>query len=245
MAGGAELRDSGGMELAGARTLVVGATGVVGGALARALVDAGAQVAVTGRDRGRLAERAESLGVRGAFALDLLDLAACADVVADAARVLGGLDLLVVATGIAAFGSAADTDDAVVEELFAVNTLAPMALCRSALPELAEGGVVVALSAILADAPMAGMAAYSASKAALSGYLTALRREVRRAGVTVLDVRPPHMDTGLVGRAIAGVAPKLPAGHDLDEVVALVLQGISEGRKELVLDPGSRRLALR
>lgn len=51
------------------------------------------------------------------------------------------------------------------------------------------------------------MAPYSASKAALTGYLTALRHEVRRARITVLDVRPPHLETGLVERAIAGSAP--------------------------------------
>ncbi|MBA3524804.1 MAG: SDR family oxidoreductase [Geodermatophilaceae bacterium] len=233
------------MELAQARTLVVGATGVLGGAVATALVGAGATVAVTGRDPVRLAERAESLGAVAAFELDLLDLAACAVVVERAAGALGGLDLLVVATGIAAFGAAADTDDAVAEELFAVNTLAPMALSRAALSQLGEGGVIVVLSAILADTPMAGMAAYSASKAALSGYLSALRREVRRQGLSVLDVRPPHMDTGLIDRAIAGLAPKLPPGHDVDEVVALMLRGITEGRRELVLDPGERRLVLR
>lgn len=233
------------MDLARARTLVVGATGVVGGAVARALVGAGAQLTVSGRDPGRLAERAHSLDVVAAYELDLLDLAACAAVVDRAAQALGGLDLLVVTSGIAAFGPAADTDDAVAEELFAINTLAPMALCRAALPHLADGGAIVALSAILADSPTAGMAAYSASKAALSAYLTALRREVRRPGIAVLDVRPPHMDTGLVDRAIAGQAPKLPPGHDVDELVTLILQGITEGSRELVFDPGARRLALR
>ncbi len=79
---------------------------------------------------------------------------------------------------------------------------------------------MVVLSAILADAPMAGMAGYSASKAALSSYVTALRREVRRQGIAVLDVRPPHLETGLADRALAGSPPPLPAGHDVDDLVA-------------------------
>jgi NADP-dependent 3-hydroxy acid dehydrogenase YdfG len=55
-----------------------------------------------------------------------------------------------------------------------------IALIRAALPHLGEPGAVVALSAVVADHPTAGMAAYSASKAGLSAYLGALRREGRR-----------------------------------------------------------------
>jgi short-subunit dehydrogenase len=103
---------------------------------------------------------------------------------------------------------------------------------------------VVALSAVLADAPMAGMAAYSASKSAVSGYLSALRREVRRQGVGVLDVRPPHLATGLADRALCGTPPKLPAGHDVDDLVDHVLRGLREGASELVWDPATKALAL-
>lgn len=233
------------MKLSGARTLVVGATGVVGGALAEALADAGARLTLTGRNAPRLAQRAAAVGAEATYEFDLLDLEACATVTDRAAQALGGLDLLVIASGIAAFGRAADTDDAVAEELLAVNTLGPMALCRAALAHLGEGGAIAVLSAILADTPTAGMAAYSASKAALTGYLTALRHEERRRRVTVLDVRPPHMETGLVDRAIAGSAPALPPGHDIDDVVALTLQGLTDGKRELVFDRGQRGLVLR
>lgn len=230
------------MDLSDARTLVVGGTGVLGGRLTTALLEAGARVVVTGRDPGRLAGVA---GVEDRLELDLLDVAACRDVVARAADRLGGLDLVVLATGVAAFGPTRDTPDAVTEELFAVNTLGPVAVLSAAAPLVASGGALVVLSAILADAPMAGMASYSASKAALSGFLTALRREVRRDGLTVLDVRPPHMETGLADRAISGTPPKLPAGHDVDAFVGLVLDGVRGGKAELVWDPAAKQLALR
>jgi NAD(P)-dependent dehydrogenase (short-subunit alcohol dehydrogenase family) len=239
------------MDLASSRILVVGATGVLGRQLTTALVDAGARVAVTGRDAGRLAEVAE--GAEAGYELDLLDLDACRAVVDRAAADLGGLDALVVASGVAAFGEARATSDAVTEELFAVNALAPIALCGAAVAaigrdgrdEAQRGGAVVVLSAILADAPMAGMAAYSASKAAVSGYLAALRREVRRQRIAVLDVRPPHMDTGLVDRALAGTPPKLPPGQDQAELVATVVRGMEQGARELVWDPSAKALALR
>ena len=231
------------MDLHDTRTLVVGGTGVLGEAVTRGLHDGGARCVVTGRSadrRSRLADVSEA-----AWELDLLDVAACRALVGRAAELLGGLDLVVVASGVAAFGSAQETPDEVTEELFAVNTLGPIAVLSAAVPRMGRGGALVVLSAILADAPMAGMAAYSASKAGLSGYLSALRREVRRQGVTVLDVRPPHLETGLADRALSGTPPRLPGGHDVDAFVALLLEGIRTGASELVWDTSAQALALR
>ncbi|SNR89115.1 Short-chain dehydrogenase [Geodermatophilus saharensis] len=233
------------MELAGARVLVAGATGALGGDLARALAGAGARVALSGRDDGRLQALAAELGGAPARAADAVDVEAVRVAVGHAAAALGGLDAVVVAWGVVAFGPAAEADDAVTEELFAVNTLAPMSLVRAALPHLADGGAVVLLSAIVADAPTLGMAEYSASKAALSAWAAVLRRELRGRSIAVLDVRPPHVDTGLVDRALAGTPPRLPAGHDRGEVVGAVLDGLREGAREVVLDPREKRLVRR
>ena len=100
-------------------------------------------------------------------------------------------DLLVVAVGVAGFGRAAELDEAVAEELFAVDVLGPMALVRSAVPHLREsGGTAAVLTAVLADLPTAGMADYSAAKAALSTWLTVLRREERRTMRSMSDRCP-------------------------------------------------------
>jgi short-subunit dehydrogenase len=223
------------MDLGGARVLVVGATGVLGGAIAAALRGEGARLVLAGRDADRLAEAGADLDAP-VLGFDALDLDRCTALVGEAADALGGLDLLVVAIGVAAFGPAEEADDIVVEHLFAVNTMAPMALVRAALPRLERGGAVAVLSAILADLPTAGMAAYSASKAGLSAWLTAVRHEQRRRGVAVLDVRPPHIDTGLAGRAIAGEAPEMTAAATTDEVAGRVVEAIREGRRELRYD---------
>ncbi|MFC7573682.1 SDR family NAD(P)-dependent oxidoreductase [Klenkia terrae] len=146
------------------------------------LVDAGARVAVAGRDPDRLAALAADLGGVPAQGLDVVDVESGRAAAREAAQALGGLDAVVVASGVVAFGPAADADDAVVEEVFAVNTLGPMSLVRSALPLLADGGAVVLLSAVVADAPTLHMAEYSASKAALSSWASVLRRELRPAG---------------------------------------------------------------
>jgi NAD(P)-dependent dehydrogenase (short-subunit alcohol dehydrogenase family) len=233
------------MDLQNARVLVVGSTGAVGGAVAARLAQQGARLALTGRRADALAATADRLGAAHTFSLDLIDVDACAAVVTEAAEQLGGLDALVVASGVAAFGAGRDEQDAVVEELFAVNTLGPMALVRAAIPLLGPGSSITVVTAVLADVPTAGMAAYSASKSATSAYLTALRRELRRDKIAVFDVRPPHLDTGLAERALAGVPPRLPSGADLDEVVGLIVQGVASGSSELVADLKSGTVALR
>lgn len=231
------------MELSGARALVVGASGVLGAGIARALAERGATVSVAGRDAGRLAPVAQAFGTEP-LVLDLVDTDACREVVGAAADAMGGLDLLVVATGVAGFGPATDADPAVVEELFAVNTLGPMALVRAAAGRFEDGGTVAVLSAILAELPTNQMAEYSATKAALSTWLTVLRRENRRA-FTVLDVRPPHLDTGLAERSLAGEPPKLPAPLPGQVVVDTVVEALASGATEVVWDAGAKELVAR
>ncbi len=225
-----------GVDLSGARVLVAGATGVLGGGVARALHGAGARVAVAGRDEEKLARLAGELDGAPSFAFDALDLDRSAAVVGEAAKALGGLDVLVVAVGVAAFGPGHEEDDAVTEHLLTVNTMAPMALVRAAVGPMDGSGAVAVLSAILADYPTAGMAAYTASKAGLSAWLTAMRPELRKKGVAVFDVRPPHIETGLAERAIAGTAPRMKEGATVDEVVGLIVDGIRSGRRELRFD---------
>jgi NADP-dependent 3-hydroxy acid dehydrogenase YdfG len=220
----------------------VGGSGVLGGLLARALVDEGAAVVVTGRDPARLQEVAAACGTEP-LVLDVVDVEACAVAVRTAAERLGGLDLLVVATGVPAFGPATETDAAVAEELFAVNTLGPMALVRAAAGHL-DGGTVAVLSAVLADLPTNQMADYSASKAALSAWLGVVRRENRRR-FRVLDIRPPHLDTGLSEHPLAGTAPALPEPLPGARVVETVVQALRDDASEVVWDMKGKTLLAR
>ena len=144
--------------------------------------------------------------------------------------------------GAVAFGAAAELDGAVAARLMQVNALGPIALIGAALPVLARPGAIVALSAVVADHPTAGMAAYSASKAALSAYLTALRREERRDGLLVLDVKPQHIETGFAKRALAGSPPPLKPGADPDDIVAAILRALRDDRRELAYDLRQRTL---
>ena len=221
------------MDLDGARVLVAGASGALGGLLAAELQDRGARLALAARDTSGLPD--------GAIPLELTDPASCAAAVDGALDALGGLDALVIATGAVAFGPADALDPAVAAELFAVNVTGPMALVAAALPHVEDGGIV-ALSAVVAAWPTAGMAAYSASKAALSAYLAALRREQRKRKVTVVDVRPPHLDTPFAERALAGEPPPLPEPHAAREVAVAVVDALRDGRREVAWDLKAKAL---
>ncbi|MCE7079872.1 SDR family oxidoreductase [Streptomyces sp. ST2-7A] len=224
------------MEMDGARVLVVGATGVIGSAIAEECAARGATVLPAGRDPDRLAARARSLGAGAAFAFDAYDLDACAGLARRAAEVAGGLDAVVVAIGTVAFAPAADLGEEMVEHLFTVNALAPMAVLRGALPVVGEGGVIAAISGVLVDRPQPGMADYSAAKAALSAWLTAVRSEQRRRRVAVLDARLPHLETGFADRAAVGTPPAMPAPADLDAVVRGIVDALAEGAALVVPD---------
>lgn len=224
------------MEIERRRFIVAGATGAVGGELARELTARGAEVGLLGRDRERLDAIAEELGGVPTATFDASDAVSCALAVDAVAAAMQGVDGLVVAIGAVAFGPSAETPDAVTSELMAVNATGPIALLRAGAAHLEAGGSLTAVTAMVADYPTAGMAAYSASKAALSAYLVALRRELRRGRIHVLDARLPHLDTAFADHALAGEPPAMPAAHSTVEVVGVVVDAIVAGRREISWD---------
>ena len=211
-------------DLAGASVAVVGASGVLGGLLAQRLAARGALLVLAGRRTALLHDLVPGAPV---VHVDLRDPGAGDAVVGAATKVHGRLDGVVNAAGIVAFGPLAETDDLVLEELFLTNVLGPLWLAKRVIPALASTrGFFVNVSAVVAESPLPGMAAYSASKAALTAADRALTRELRRAGIRVCDVRPPHTETGLAGRAVAGVSPRLPAGLAPERVVDRIVAAI-------------------
>jgi len=216
--------------------LVTGASGGLGAPISRRLAAEGAHLTVLGRDQNRLAQ----LGFTATTVTgNLRDQDTASRAVAAAVAATGRLDGLVVASGIVAFGPVGDTDDDSVVDLFLVNALAPIRLMRAALPHLVASAAdgrspfIVNLSAVVAEQPTMGMAAYSASKAAITAYDRAAARELRRAGIRLVDARPPHTETGLADRPIAGAAPRLPRGLEPDSVADRVMSAIVNDESDL------------
>lgn len=226
-------------DLSGARVLVLGATGGLGAPICRQLAELGAQLWLSGRDAGRLATLAEGLGeasVLGTTPADLSQPGEAERVVATATDAAGPLGGVVFAAGVVAFGDVVDLDDDTLDDLLLINLIAPIRVLRAAAPRLAPGGFVVQISAVVAERPMAGMAAYSASKAGLAAFGAAAATELRRRKIRVIDVRPPHTETGLAEHPIAGAAPKLPTGLDADEVAARIVRAVVDDERVLAAD---------
>ena len=223
-------------DLDGAAVLVTGASGGLGAPIAQRLAAAGARLVVSARDVGRLTGAPD--GAR-ALAADLRRPGDPQALVEQAAEHLGRLDGLVHAAGVVAFGALEDADDDLLDELFLTDALGPIRLLRAAVPHLRTaaterpGAFAAVVSAVVAEQPMPNMAAYSAAKAALSAFTTACAKEVRRYGVRVFDVRPPHTETGLATRPVAGTAPRLPQGLSPDQVADRVVAAISGDEKDL------------
>lgn len=215
-------------ELVGKKIVIVGATGVLGSRLAAKLSDAGAQVCAIVRDASLL----DSVTITQYAIADLTDTAA----LATALTALAPFDGLINAAGVVAFGNIAELDDETLTQLFAINSIAPIVMLRESSKHINEGGFFANITAVVAQAPMAGMAAYSASKAAIWGAMVAATRELRRQQIDVIDVRPPHTETGLANRPIAGVAPKLPTGLEPDTVAARIVAAIKEGERDLPVE---------
>jgi len=209
--------------LEGAVVLVVGATGGLGSRIAAQLEGNGAVVVRSSKSAGH----------------DLRTPSVVREVLEDTLARHGRLDGLVVASGVVAFGAAADLEPATVDELFAVNTTSAIQLIAQSRPYLAASArdgrepFVVTLSGVVAETPVAGLAAYSASKAGLAAFVVAAAREYRREGIRIVDARPGHTGTALSEHPIAGSAPRFGAALDPDLVARRIVTAIVEGEKDL------------
>lgn len=216
------------MELQGASILIAGGTGGLGSRLAEQLKGRGANVTIA----ARTTEPEDHPDVVS-IAADLRLPSECERAVEAAVTAHGRLDGVINAAGVVAFGNLDETSFDTVEDLFMSNTFVPIFLTKAALDHMSEGGVIMTISGVVAEQPMAGMAAYSASKAASAAFSTAIRRELRRRKITVIDARPGHTETGLADHPIEGSAPGFKPGHDPDAVVKRLIEAIESDETDL------------
>ena len=145
----------------------------------------------------------------------------------------GSVDIVINAMGVVAFGPINTTSVDTIEELFLTNTFGHIFLMQAALQNMKTGSVLVGISGVIAEQNLPGMSVYGASKAATRSFNEALGREARRSGVRVIDARPPHTETGLASRAIAGTPPKFPSGLEPVQVTRRIVQAIADGETDL------------
>jgi cyclic-di-GMP-binding biofilm dispersal mediator protein len=164
---------------------------------------------------------------------DLRSPEAATAAVAEVVAKHGSVDIVINAMGVVAFGPIDTTSVDTIEELFLTNTFGHIFLMQAALQNMKTGSVLVGISGVIAEQNLPGMSVYGASKAATRSFNEALAREARRSGVRVIDARPPHTETGLAARAIAGTPPKFPVGLDPIQVARRIVQAIADGETDL------------
>ncbi|MEW9549882.1 SDR family NAD(P)-dependent oxidoreductase [Nonomuraea sp. NPDC050783] len=193
---------------AGKVALVTGATGVVGGAVARAYAQEGAAVLAVGRDAGRLGALVKDIEAAGgrasAFPADLTRSAEAAAMVAAAVSRHGGLDVACNAAGIfGVLAPAADYDEDVWDEVLAVNLKGVFLSMKHEVAHMRAhgGGAIVNVASNLgAHWRLPGAAAYAASKAAVSHLTRTAARDHIADGVRINAVSPGPIDSPMSTR---------------------------------------------
>jgi 3-oxoacyl-[acyl-carrier protein] reductase len=199
--------------LSGRVALVTGASRGIGRAIARALSEEGAAVAVLSTRLDGAAPVADALRAAGAkahaVAADVGSPKAVEAALAEVRRALGPVDVLVNNAGVALRRPLADTLDADFDKVLSVNLAGPFYLARRVLPAMVQAGFgrVVTVSSISATLGTAGMTAYCASKWGLNGLTRALAEEVKGKGVLVAAVLPGSTDTEMLEGS--GFSPRM------------------------------------
>ena len=183
--------------------LVTGASSGIGRATARTFAQAGATLALVGRDGARLeavADACRSLGSPRVeeIEIDLVEDEAPQAVVERTVANLERLDILVNSAGIIGSGPAAETSDEEFDRMMDVNVRSVFRLSREAIPHLEKtGGTIVNVSSVAGLRPYPGLLPYCASKAAMDQMTRCLALELGPRGVRVNAVNPGVVVTNL------------------------------------------------
>jgi 3-oxoacyl-[acyl-carrier protein] reductase len=187
-------------ELTGKTALVTGATGGIGGGIARTLHKQGATVAISGRQTDRLEKLAAELG--GGVHICPCDLASKVQVVKlidEAIAKLGRLDILVNNAGLTRDNLFMVMKDDQWDDVIAVNLTSTFVLMRAATRAMMRGrtgyGRIINISSISAVIGNPGQGNYAASKAGMIGMSKSLAREVASRGITVNCIAPGFIST--------------------------------------------------
>ena len=184
--------------LAGKRALVTGATGGIGGGIAKMLATAGASVALSGTRQEVLDALAKELGDGTAVVpCDLTDREAVGDLVGAAEEQLGGLDVLVNNAGITRDNLALRLKDEDWETVLQVNLAAAFRLARAALRGMMRQrwGRIINITSIVGVTGNPGQSNYAAAKAGMIGMSKSLAQEVASRGITVNCVAPGFIES--------------------------------------------------
>lgn len=207
-------------DLTGRKALVTGASGGLGGAIARTLHGMGAVVALSGTRLPALEALAAELGERAVIApCDLSDKASVEALVPLAEEKLGGLDILVNNAGVTRDNLFLRLKDEDWDAVIAVNLTAAFRLSRAAVKSMMRRrhGRIIAIGSVVGTTGNPGQGNYAASKAGLIGMSKALAAEVASRNITVNVVAPGFIESpmtqGLTDKQREGILADVPMGR--------------------------------
>jgi 3-oxoacyl-[acyl-carrier protein] reductase len=227
-------------DLSDKTALVTGATGGIGGAIARALHRQGATVAVSGRQTEKLEKLAADLGSRvHVTPCDLGDRTAVARLADEATAKLGRLDILVNNAGLTKDNLFMVMKDEQWDEVIAVNLTSTFMLMRASARSMMRAktgyGRIISISSVSGIVGNPGQGNYAASKAGIIGMSKSLAREVASRGITVNCIAPGFISTpmtdALTEKQVGAIKEAIPAqkfGSPADVAFACVYLASSE-----------------
>lgn len=190
-------------DLTGKTALITGASGGIGGAIARALHAQGASVALSGTREAPLQELARALGSR-AFVLpcDLSNAAAVDALPKSAADAMGSLDILVNNAGITKDNLFMRMSDDEFQSVLDVNLTATFRLCRAVMRPMmkARWGRIINITSVVGHSGNPGQGNYTAAKAAVTAMSKSLAMEVASRGITVNCLAPGFIETAMTDK---------------------------------------------
>jgi 3-oxoacyl-[acyl-carrier protein] reductase len=207
-------------DLGGKTALVTGASGGLGGAIARALHGQGAVVAVSGTRREALDQLAAELKERvHVLACNLADKQEVEALVPAAEERMGKLDIMVANAGITRDNLLVQLSDAAWEEVIAVNLSASFRLARAAVKGMMRRrfGRIIGVTSVVAVTGNAGQANYAAAKAGMIGLIKSLAQEYARRNITANCVAPGFIATPMTDKLNEkqreAILARVPAGR--------------------------------
>jgi 3-oxoacyl-[acyl-carrier protein] reductase len=219
-------------DLTGKTALVTGATGTIGGSIARTLHAQGATVTISGTRQEALEQLAGELGQRvHVLPCNLADAAAVETLVTRSEEVMGQLDILVANAGVTRDNLLVQLRDEDWDQVIAINLSATFRLTRAAVRGMMRRrfGRVIAITSVVGTTGNPGQANYVAAKAGIAGMIKATAAEYAKRGVTANCVAPGFIVTPMTDKlndkqreVILSKVPANRAGTP-DEVAAAVV----------------------
>lgn len=215
------------MELHGANVLVTGGSSGIGRAIAKTLVEAGARVAITGRDEKRLTDAAHTLNAL-AIRADVSNEADVRRTFEEVLRAFGHLDVLVNNAGKGVFKPLLEMERPEFDAVLATNITGAMLMAREAAKHFItrKRGNIVNIGSTASHRGAPNGTAYYASKAALRSMTECWRAELRQHNIRVFLINPSEVVTGFA--AASGFQqkdnPTKLRGEDIAHAVKAVLE---------------------